>query len=70
MGPPLARGVDGLRKPCASGEEGVNTGVPGREGRYELNEFRDVGREGRLIGVRNRKGTCIRGGQHSLVSTQ
>lgn len=59
MGPPLARGVDGLRKPCARGEEGANTGVPGREGLCEWKEFLDVGREGRLIGVRNRKGTCF-----------
>lgn len=52
-----ARGVMGLRNDCARGEEGPKEGVPGRDDRYEYTELREVGREGRLIGVKNRKGT-------------
>lgn len=52
------RGVDGRRKAWERGDEGAKTGVPGREVRTELlKELREVGREGRLIGVRNRNGT-------------
>jgi hypothetical protein len=52
-----AKGVIGRRKDWARGEEGPKEGVPGRDDRYEYTELREVGREGRLIGVKNRKGT-------------
>lgn len=56
----FVKGVDGLRmKFWAKGEDGAKpTGVPGRDDLYEWKELRDVGREGRLIGVRKRNGTC------------
>jgi hypothetical protein len=52
-----AKGVMGRRNDCARGDDGPKEGVPGRDERYEYTELREVGREGRLMGVKNRKGT-------------
>ncbi len=38
-------------------ERGDCVGVPGRDDRVEWMDARDVGRDGRLIGVKKRKGT-------------
>lgn len=53
-------GVCGLRKPIARGELGTEVGVSGLLGMNRAAEWveaREEGRDGRLVGVKKRKGT-------------